>query len=80
MPLKIKRTALQFCLALFSILITLAADAQQRRVTGRILGADGTPVAGASISVAGTTTNKLNWLIKLNWLMKKRLNNKIFNK
>src|SRR5215210_13474 len=56
MPLKIKRTALQFCLALFSILITFAADAQQRRVTGRVLGADRNPVAGASITVNGTTT------------------------
>jgi TonB-linked SusC/RagA family outer membrane protein len=56
MPLKIKRTALQFFLALFSILITFAAFAQQKRVTGRILGVDGNPVAGASISVTGTTT------------------------
>src|SRR5215210_3717531 len=56
MPLKIKRTALQFCLALFSILITFAANAQQRRVTGRVLGADRNPVAGASITVNGTTT------------------------
>lgn len=56
MPLKIKRTGIQFCLALFSIIITFAASAQERRVTGRILGADGTPVAGASVSVAGTTT------------------------
>ncbi len=56
MPLKIKRTALQFCLALFSFLITFAVNAQQRRVTGRILGAEGKPVAGASITVNGTTT------------------------
>jgi TonB-linked SusC/RagA family outer membrane protein len=56
MPLKIKRTALQFCLALLSFLITSVAFSQQKRVTGRILGADGKPVAGASISINGTTT------------------------
>src|SRR5215210_3670932 len=56
MPLKIRRIALQCCIALFSILIAFSADAQQRRVTGRILGADGTPVAGASVSVTGTTS------------------------
>lgn len=56
MRLKIKRTALQFCLALGSFLITFAATAQQKRVTGRVLGADRNPVAGASITVNGTTT------------------------
>ncbi len=56
MALKIRQTALQFCLALFSFLITFTAIAQQKKVTGRIVGADGTPVAGASIIVNGTTT------------------------
>lgn len=56
MPLKCKRTALQFCLVLFSFLTTSLAFGQSRTVTGRILGADGAPVAGASIAVSGTTT------------------------
>lgn len=56
MPLKFKRTALQFCLVLFSFLITSVAFGQSRRVTGKILGADGTPLTGASITVNGTTT------------------------
>ncbi|WP_018615157.1 SusC/RagA family TonB-linked outer membrane protein [Segetibacter koreensis] len=56
MGLKIKRTAFQFCLGLLSFLITFTAIAQQRRITGRVLGSDGSPVAGASITVNGTTT------------------------
>ncbi len=56
MALKIRRTALQFCLAIFSLLITFAAMAQQKKVSGRIRGTDGNPVAGASITVNGTTT------------------------
>ena len=54
---KIKRTVLQICLAFFCLLmITSVAFGQARTVTGRILGADGTPVAGASVTVNGTTT------------------------
>src|SRR4051812_8175127 len=56
MLLKITRTKLQFCFVLFSFLITFTAIAQQRRVTGRVLGADGRPVAGASVTINGTTT------------------------
>lgn len=56
MPLKIKRTAIQFCLALLSLLITSVVTAQSKTVTGKILGTDGKPVAGASITVNGTTT------------------------
>jgi len=56
MRLKIKRTAFQFCLALCFFLITFAVNAQQRRVKGRILGADRNPVAGASVTINGTTT------------------------
>lgn len=56
MLLKMRQTVLQVCFALFSILITFSAIAQQRRVTGRVLGADGKPVAGASVVVNGTTT------------------------
>lgn len=56
MRLKNKRTWLQFCLALVSFLISFSAISQQRRITGRILGPDGSPVAGASITVNGTTT------------------------
>lgn len=56
MGLKLKRAALQFSLALCSFLITFAAIAQQKRVTGRVLGPDRNPVAGASITVDGTTT------------------------
>ncbi|WP_018615155.1 SusC/RagA family TonB-linked outer membrane protein [Segetibacter koreensis] len=53
---KIKRNALYIFLALFSFLITVTAIAQQRRISGKILGSDGKPVAGASITVNGTTT------------------------
>ena len=53
---KFKRTVSQFCLALFSLLITSVVFGQTRTVTGKILGADGSPVAGASITVNGTTT------------------------
>jgi len=56
MLLKITRTKLQFCFVLFSFLITFTAIAQQRRVTGRVLGADRKPVAGASVTINGTTT------------------------
>ncbi len=56
MLLKNKRTALQFCLVLLSFLITSAVMAQSRTVSGKIFGADGKPVAGASIIVNGTTT------------------------
>ena len=54
--LKIKHTVIQFCLALFCFLITSVAFGQSRTVTGRILGADRTPLSGASVTVNGTTT------------------------
>lgn len=53
---KIKRTVLNVCLALFCFMITSVAFAQSRTVTGKILGADGTPLSGASVTVNGTTT------------------------
>jgi TonB-linked SusC/RagA family outer membrane protein len=40
----------------YELFNTSIVDAQTRRVTGRVLGADGNPVAGASITVNGTTT------------------------
>lgn len=56
MSLKIRRTASQFCLALFCFLITSVVFSQSRTVTGKIVGSDGNPVAGASITINGTTT------------------------
>ena len=48
----------KFGLWILTLLLTLcvSADASaQRRVTGRVLGATGEPVQGASVSVQGTT-------------------------
>src|SRR3954447_8005937 len=56
MGLNSKRSAVHFFLALFALLLSVAATAQQRKVSGRVLGADGKPVAGASVTVNGTTT------------------------
>lgn len=56
MRLKLKRAALQLCFTVFCFFITFVTIAQQKKVTGSILGADGKPVAGASVTVNGTTT------------------------
>src|SRR4051794_18847994 len=57
MLLKVKQNSPRFCLGLLFFLITSSvAIAQSRTVSGKVLGADGKPVVGASVTVNGTTS------------------------
>lgn len=56
MLLKITLHACQLGLALFFFFISFAGFSQSRTVTGKIIGPNNTPVAGASVAVVGTTT------------------------
>lgn len=54
-----KPTAPRLWLTMFLLLCISFVYAQQKRVTGRILGEDGTPVAGATVTAKGTTTSSV---------------------
>ena len=57
MLVKLKQISPRFCLSLLSFLIiSSVAIAQSRTVSGKVLGADGKPVVGASVTVNGTTS------------------------
>ena len=56
MPLKIKQSAVQLCLAIFLLFITSIAFSQTRTITGKVVGPDNAPVVGASVTVNGTNS------------------------
>ncbi|WP_018615162.1 SusC/RagA family TonB-linked outer membrane protein [Segetibacter koreensis] len=56
MPLKIKQSAVQLCLAIFLLFITSFAFSQTRTITGKVVGPDNAPVVGASVTVNGTNS------------------------
>src|SRR5690242_4628177 len=56
MLLKRKPIALVLSFLLFGFLLTSTGYAQTRTITGKVLGEDNKPLAGATVTVKGTTT------------------------